>query len=137
MGRCRSQRVIGRFKQRADCIQRLFSSFTEYGHHVNGKLTLGEAIADSGGLKFSWESFVGKPSVSTDLAQRKLFFIAMGQTWCEKQKKDGALAALLTDQHPPTKYRVLGTLSQFAPFADTFSCPVGSRMNPASKCDLW
>jgi putative endopeptidase len=132
-----SQRVIGRFKERADCIQRLYSSFTEYGHHVNGKLTLGEAIADSGGLKFSWESFVGKTSVSPDLAQRKLFFIAMGQTWCEKQKKEGALAALLTDQHPPTKYRVLGTLSQFAPFAETFSCPAGSRMNPASKCDLW
>ena len=50
---------------------------------------------------------------------------------------EAAVVALLTDRHPATRYRVLGTLSQFKPFADTFSCPAGSRMNPPSKCDLW
>ncbi len=53
------------------------------------------------------------------------------------QKRSGAIAALLTDQHPPTKYRVLGTLSQFKPFAETWSCAANSRMNPSERCDLW
>ena len=44
---------------------------------------VGEAIADSGGLKFSWESFLlqHKP----EALDRKLFFLAQGQTWCQKQ----------------------------------------------------
>ena len=83
-----------------------------------------QAIADLGGVKFSWESFVAK--TKPDALERKLFFIAMGQTWCEKQKKAGELAALLTDEHPPTRFRVLGTLSQFKPFSDTFGCPAGA-----------
>ena len=53
-----SPAVVRKFKAHAQCISTLFSSFSEYGQHVNGKLTLGEAIADSGGLKFSWQSFV-------------------------------------------------------------------------------
>eukprot|EP00802_Teleaulax_amphioxeia_P007277 Tamp_07283.p1 GENE.Tamp_07283~~Tamp_07283.p1 ORF type:complete len:799 (+),score=165.87 Tamp_07283:72-2399(+) len=130
-----SSRVIAQFKAHAACIETLFSSFSEYGHHVNGKLTLGEAIADSGGLKMSWQSFLAKEK--PDLFNKKLFFIAMGQTWCEKQKKAGQLAALLTDQHPPTKFRVLGTLSQFEPFSQVFSCPAHTRMNPPTRCNLW
>mmetsp|Transcript_62050 Transcript_62050/g.146302 ORF Transcript_62050/g.146302 Transcript_62050/m.146302 type:complete len:742 (+) Transcript_62050:56-2281(+) len=130
-----SPEVVSKFKERAACIADLFSSYQLFGRHVNGKLTLGEAIADSGGLKFSWESFVAKHSPSPE--DRKLFFIAMGQTWCDKEKRVGARAALLTDQHPPAKFRVIGTLSQFPEFAETFQCPVGSAMNPEKRCHLW
>lgn len=54
-----------------------------------------------------------------------------------QEKKVGAKADLLSDQHPPAKYRVIGTLSQFPPFAEVFECPAGSKMNPEEKCHLW
>ena len=54
-----------------------------------------------------------------------------------QEKAVSAKADLLSDQHPPSKFRVIGTLSQFAPFAETFQCPKGSKMNPESKCHLW
>jgi len=92
--------VVSAFKERAGCISDLFSSYELYGTHVNGPLVLGEAIADSGGLKYAWQSFLKAHSPSP--VDRKLFFIAMGQTWCEKQSAKGALAAVLTDPVCPT-----------------------------------
>mmetsp|Transcript_38005 Transcript_38005/g.86576 ORF Transcript_38005/g.86576 Transcript_38005/m.86576 type:complete len:752 (-) Transcript_38005:59-2314(-) len=130
-----SPTVVAAFKERAKCISDLFSSYEMYGAHVNGKLTLGEAIADSGGLKYAWESFVKRHSPSE--SDKRLFFVAMGQTWCSKVDRKGARASILTDEHPPEKFRVIGTLSQFAPFGEAFSCPIGSAMNPVSKCHLW
>uniref|UniRef100_A0A7S0VEH4 Endothelin-converting enzyme 1 n=1 Tax=Hemiselmis tepida TaxID=464990 RepID=A0A7S0VEH4_9CRYP len=128
-------KVVKNFEERASCISGLFSSYSLDGRHVNGKLTLGEAIADSGGVKFSWEAFLARHDPTPE--EKRLFFIAMGQTWCQKEKAVSARADLLSDQHPPAKFRVIGTLSQFPPFSDTFRCPVGSPMNPPKRCHLW
>jgi len=128
-------KVVSNFEARAKCIKDLFSSYELDGRHVNGELTLGEAIADSGGLKFSWEAFLEHHHPSEE--EKRLFFIAMGQTWCQKEKPVSARADLLSDQHPPAKFRVIGTLSQFPPFADIFKCPAGSAMNPEKRCHLW
>ena len=127
--------VVNNFKTRAKCIEQLFSSYVVDGAHVNGKLTLGESIADSGGVKFAWEAFVTKHR--PDASAKRLFFVAMGQTWCEKAREKSARDSLLTDEHPPNKYRVIGTLSQFQPFADAYKCPVGAPMAPAERCHLW
>jgi predicted metalloendopeptidase len=70
-------------------------------------------------------------------SDKRLFFVAMGQTWCSKVARKGARESILTDEHPPEKFRVIGTLSQFAPFGEAFGCPAGAPMNPESKCHLW
>jgi putative endopeptidase len=127
--------TVAAFKERAKCIEDLFSSYELYGAHVNGKLTLGEAIADAGGVKYAWESFVKRHAPSE--SDKRLFFVAMGQTWCSKVARKGARESILTDEHPPEKFRVIGTLSQFAPFGEAFGCPAGAPMNPESKCHLW
>ena len=127
--------VVENYKVRAQCISDLMSSYEFWGGHVNGKLVLGESIADSGGLKFSWDAFVA--SQKPELKDKQTFFLALGQTWCSKERRKGARASLLTDPHPPNKFRVIGALSQFEPFAEAFSCPVGSPMNPEKKCSLW
>ena len=61
----------------------------------------------------------------------------MGQTWCEKAREKSAKESLLTDEHPPNKYRVIGTLSQFPPFAEVYKCKPGSPMAPKERCHLW
>mmetsp|Transcript_16149 Transcript_16149/g.37310 ORF Transcript_16149/g.37310 Transcript_16149/m.37310 type:complete len:768 (-) Transcript_16149:97-2400(-) len=127
--------VTKNFKERAKCIEDLMSSYEFWGGHVNGKLVLGESIADSGGLKFAWEAFVDEQK--PEVVDKRTFFLALGQTWCSKEQRKGARASLLTDPHPPNKIRVLGMLSQFQPFSDAFKCPVGSKMNPEKKCSLW
>jgi len=128
-------KVVSNFKARAQCISDLFSSYEMYGEHVNGKLTLGESIADSGGLKFAWEAFVKKHA--PDDSEKRLFFVAMGQTWCEKTREKSAKASILTDEHPPNKFRVIGTLSQFPPFAEAYQCKPGAPMAPVKRCHLW
>lgn len=59
------------------------------------------------------------------------------QIYCKTEIKKDALQTVLSDPHAPNKFRVLGTLSQFKPFAEAFHCPAGSPMAPLSRCELW
>lgn len=61
-----------------------------------------------------------------------LFF----QMWCTRNT-EMADVQLLSDVHTPSKYRVIGTLSNMEEFSETWNCPVGSPMNPTDKCVLW
>jgi len=104
-------------------------------------LTLGEDIADAGGLKFAYRAFLaaapeGKPRSDSE---KRLFFTSFAQTWCEVDRKKSALTSVLTDEHAPGKFRVIGGLTQFKPFAEAFQCPEGSPMAPEDKtrCHLW
>ena len=105
------------------------------GRHVNGGYTLGEDSADSGGLKFAYEAFVKKQARSEE--EKREFFASFAQTWCQVERKKSAVSGVLTDPHAPNKFRVIGGLSQFAPFAEAFQCPIGAPMAPAKRCELW
>eukprot|EP00960_Hanusia_phi_P072075 767698-Hanusia_phi.AAC.6 len=125
------------FKQRSSCISNLFSKFKVMDKNVNGKLTLGEDIADAGGIKFSYRAFLASKARSH--AEKRLFFTSFAQTWCEVDRKKSAISSVLTDAHAPGKFRVIGALTQFAPFAEVFQCPSGSPMAPKdeTRCQLW
>jgi predicted metalloendopeptidase len=127
--------TIANYEKRSTCIADLFSTYSIGERHVNGKYTLGEDIADSGGLKFSYHAFVGKEPRSA--LEKRIFFTSFAQTWCSVQRRKSAISSVLSDTHAPSKFRVLGGLSQFAPFADAFQCPVGAPMAPAKRCSLW
>jgi predicted metalloendopeptidase len=115
---------VAGFKERSQCIADVFSKFSVLDKRVNGKLTLGEDIADAGGLKFSYRAFMhAKPRSQAD---KRLFFTSFAQTWCEVDRKKSALSSVLTDVHAPGKFRVIGGLTQFKPFAEAFRklpCP--------------
>jgi len=130
-----AQTVKG-FKERSTCISGVFDKYKVLDKPVNGKLTLGEDIADAGGLKFSFRALTATPRTE---AEKRLFFTAFAQTWCEVDRKKSAVNSVLTDEHAPGKFRVLGALTQFKPFAETFKCPQGSPMAPkdGSRCHLW
>jgi len=125
---------IDSFAQKSQCIGDVFSKYSIDGRHVNGNYTLGEDIADSGGIKFSYQAFTAK---ARTMQEKRIFFTSFAQTWCSVERKKSAVSAVLTDTHAPSKFRVLGALSQYAPFQEAFSCPAGTPMAPEERCALW
>ncbi|XP_006022524.1 endothelin-converting enzyme-like 1 [Alligator sinensis] len=134
-----------KFLKKAQCIVDLYDNFTVYNQRVNGKHTLGENIADMGGLKlayYAYQKWVREHGPEHPLHRLKythdqLFFIAFAQNWCIKRRSQSIYLQVLTDKHAPEHYRVLGSVSQFEEFGRVFHCPKDSPMNPAHKCSVW
>ncbi|ORX79341.1 zincin [Anaeromyces robustus] len=113
--------------------------------HVNGYVSLGENIADNGGLSRGYEawklSLENNPKAKeinkklpglSQFTNDQLYFISFGQSWCRKSdiKKD---IDHLMNEHPPAKFRVIGTVANNEYFAKAFNCPIKSPMNPEDK----
>jgi len=142
------------FNKIQKCIGDQYSSYTvDDGKggvvHVNGNLTSGENIGDSGLIqsyrawqnRFSTTLAEGREYLLPGLnyTREQLFFIAFGQIWAQTIKPQAAVQRVRTDPHSPNKYRVEGTLSNIPEFASVFNCPSGSKLNPPNKdrCILW
>lgn len=67
----------------------------------------------------------------------QLFWWSAASVWCSKTRLEELRQQVVTDEHAPDKYRVLGAVSNMREFAKDFRCPKGSPMNPATKCDVW
>ncbi|KAK3730118.1 hypothetical protein QZH41_013745 [Actinostola sp. cb2023] len=140
-----TNKSIEGFQKKADCLIEQYSKFNYNGEHVNGKYTLGENIADNGGLKAAYSAYQNwvrenGPEKTLPVLKKtndQLFFIAYGQSWCASIRPEKAKIMLDVDPHSPNKFRVLGTLSNLKEFSDAFKCPVGSKMNPKDKCVIW
>ena len=140
-----SNATIARFNQQAQCIANQYDTFVLDGYHVNGNLTLGEDIADNGGIQLAFRAYQnyvaanGKelPLPGLGLTPDQLFFVSFGQVWCTHTRPAEAIRRLFTDPHAPPQYRVTGALQNSQDFAATFQCPAGSPMNPVSKCQVW
>ncbi|RXM29301.1 Endothelin-converting enzyme-like 1 [Acipenser ruthenus] len=134
-----------KFQKAAECIVRLYDNFTVYNQRVNGKLTLGENIADMGGLKLSYYAYQKwirehgpeQPLPGLKYTHEQLLFIAFAQNWCMKRRSQSTYLQLLTDKHAPEHYRVIGSVSQFDEFGRVFHCPRASPMHPIHKCSVW
>ncbi|KAI8875509.1 zincin, partial [Backusella circina FSU 941] len=141
------------FDAKAKCFIEQYSNFTvedEFGEeiHVNGRLTLGENLADNGGLGESYVAWKKKYDSNKEnkdvrlpgldnLSPEQLFFVNFGRIWCNKATKAQAKKGVLTDEHSPAKWRVNGAIQNSKYFAEVFNCPLGSLMNPVHKCELW
>jgi len=130
-----SEATVDHYTKRSSCFADLFSTYTIAGRKVNGKYTLGEDLADAGGLKFSYQAFLAKQPRS--VMEKRIFFTSFAQTWCSVQRRNSAVSSVLSDTHAPSKFRVLGGLSQHPGFAEAFQCPAGSPMAPEHRCSLW
>lgn len=133
------------YQKRVDCVIRQYSKFSPFpGYYVNGNLTQGENIADSGGLKTAHAAFMNtnfeiahKPSVVPGLTNEQLLFVGFGQSFCTKFTLEAAKQRLLTDSHAPTRFRVNGGCINTPSCGAAFKCPVGSPMNPPDRCEVW
>eukprot|EP00117_Sycon_ciliatum_P036316 scpid51129/ scgid27355/ Endothelin-converting enzyme 1 len=141
------QNVRKAFNNRTQCIARQYSDYTADGQRVDGNLTLGENIADHGGVRVAFHTYRAQSQVQQDttaplpglqhMTNDQLFFLSYAQFYCSNSLKQYEQALLLNDEHAPDRIRVLGTLSTSQPFVDAWKCGAGSRMNRANKCPLW
>ncbi|XP_011675430.2 endothelin-converting enzyme homolog [Strongylocentrotus purpuratus] len=137
--------TIQRFNRQTECMVDQYSEYDILGNKVNGRRTLGENIADNGGLKSAYHAYLewirehGEEQLlpALGLNHKQLFFLGFAQVWCSTSTPQAARLQLLTDEHTPPRYRVIGTLSNSEEFAEQFKCPVGSPMNPKDKCEVW
>ncbi|GFU09355.1 endothelin-converting enzyme homolog [Nephila pilipes] len=137
--------TIQNFQQRSKCFIDQYSNYEVQGMKLNGLLTLGENIADNGGLKASfhaYQNWIAKnhaelPLPGLNLSTNQLFFVAFAQTWCSVSTPENQRHDVLTNVHSPAKYRVIGTISNSVDFAREFKCPSKSTMNPEKKCEVW
>jgi predicted metalloendopeptidase len=136
-----------RFEERAACVDTLYSGYeVQPGVHLSGKLTLGENIADLGGIKAAHRGFlewaadngVDPHAPAMDgLTHEQLFFVSFGQIWCTKSTPQNDKLMALTDTHSHPQYRVNGPLANMREFGDAFACVEGSPMRPADICEVW
>jgi putative endopeptidase len=136
--------VAEAFTDRAACLVRQFDAYVAVGdQHVNGKLTLGENIADQGGLKLAYTAYRGTRESTTSTAQTgtftedQQFFISFAQSWCTKRRPDLERLLANIDPHSPPRNRVNGAVANLEAFARAFSCPAGSPMAPPTRCAVW
>ncbi|XP_055546148.1 endothelin-converting enzyme homolog isoform X1 [Wyeomyia smithii] len=143
-----NNKTIERFKKQTECFNKQYSTYKVNGKNLNGKQTMGENIADNGGLKAAFHAYIRSEKLSTsdtdtlplpglNMTHRQLFFVSFAQVWCSAVTDETTTLQIEKDPHSPPMYRVIGSLSNLREFADTFKCPLGSRMNPERKCEVW
>jgi putative endopeptidase len=130
------------FVEKTSCVEHEYGNFEALpGMKLNGKLTLGENLADQGGIKLSYTAWKTKhpetPASTRGPNDEQKFFIAFAQSWCQKEQEQYSRMRIVTDPHSPSRYRVNGVVSQFEPFAQTFGCKAGSAMAPTDRCSVW
>ncbi|KAF9376624.1 hypothetical protein CPB97_010686 [Podila verticillata] len=148
--------TLKEFKSKTQCFVDQYGKFTVKDpqgrdNQVNGKLTLGENLADNGGLKTAYEAWrtrfdsdpQGEKFKNHQLAgleqfsRDQLFYVAFARVWCSQRRPASAIEALRTDPHAPAKWRVNGVVQNSKHFAEVFKCAAGAPMNPETKCDMW
>eukprot|EP01126_Amoeba_proteus_P065838 TRINITY_DN9429_c0_g1_i3.p1 TRINITY_DN9429_c0_g1~~TRINITY_DN9429_c0_g1_i3.p1 ORF type:complete len:647 (-),score=134.51 TRINITY_DN9429_c0_g1_i3:2134-4074(-) len=137
------------FDKRTECLATFYNNsdyHLEYsgGQHIDGNLTLGENIADLGGVKFAylaWQEALaqGEEKFSESdieevfgMSSKKLFFLSFSQLWCDAYIP----REFSPDVHSPSPQRVY-SLANSPFFQEAWQCPVGSRFNPKEKCLGW
>ncbi|MBC7542896.1 MAG: M13 family metallopeptidase [Candidatus Sericytochromatia bacterium] len=117
--------------------------FVEKDIHVNGKLVVGESIADLGGLTLAYKalekSVVGKarPKPIDGFTPEQRFFLGYAQVWASNSRPEYTRTLINTDPHPPAQFRVNGPLSNLAFFAKAFGARAGDPMVRKEASLIW
>jgi endothelin-converting enzyme/putative endopeptidase len=138
--------VAARFEERAACVERQYSAYeVQPGLSVDGRLTLGENIADLGGLKQSyrayrkWVAENGAEPPIAGLTGEQLYFVAYAQAWCTIMTPEAEKVQVRSDPHSPARFRVNGPVRNLREFGEAFGCAPGAPLYPADDdiCVVW
>ena len=132
------------FKERTQQLVKLFNDFELRGNHINGELTLGENIADLGGLNIAWDAYQmteeaksGKSIDGFTPAQR--FFISYGTVWRNNIRDKALERRIKEDVHSPAEARVNRTLGSMPHFYEAFEIQPNNKMYiaPNERASIW
>jgi endothelin-converting enzyme/putative endopeptidase len=131
------------FDQKVACVKEQFDGYTAIEDvKLDGKLTLGENVADLGGLKLAhsamsdWYQAKGT-SPDHRYTPPQQFFLGYAQAWCTKMRPETARMRAATDSHAPPYWRVNGPLANLASFQEAFQCQANAAMVKPKRCDVW
>ncbi len=134
------------FDRRAACVVDQYDQYVAVDDvKLNGRLTLGENIADLGGLKLAFAAYqasrAGKPPEApvAGFTPEQAFFLGYAQSWCTVTRPEQARLRAVTDPHSPPVWRVNGPLSNLSEFQQAFACKAASPMvrEGAKRCEVW
>lgn len=133
-----------KFEEKTSCVTSQYSAYEALpGLKVKGELTLGENIADLGGIRLAFNAYrtsrkgAASTAVADGFTEDQQFFLAAGQAWCAKGRDEYMSMLVQTDPHSPPKFRVNGSVSSMSEFGQAFSCSEGAPMRPAKACSVW
>lgn len=134
-----------KFDARTKCVDEQYSSYIAVDDvHLNGKLTLGENVADLGGeiLAFlAWQSKVQGMNLQPvdGLTPEQRFFVGFAQWDCANERPDDLRQRAITDPHSPARYRINGVVVNMPEFGKAFACKAGQPMvRPSDQvCRVW
>jgi len=127
------------YNVRAELVAKQFDAYEPLpGLHLNGHLTLGENIADLGGLKIAWDAWklsqkgkAPQPQAGGRIegfTPEQRFFLGYAETWRTLSREEATRLRIVTDPHSPAKFRVNGPLSNLPEFYEAFGCKDGNSM---------
>ena len=135
---------LARFTDKGKCVADQYSLFEALPKkYIQGQLTVGENIADMGGVKMAFKAFralrkdAAKTYIADGFTEDQQFFLAVGQAWCARERPADIERRLTVDPHAPPKFRVYGALRNLPDFAEAFRCAPGTPMRPARTCTVW
>ena len=131
------------FTERAGCVADQYSQYDIIDNiKINGKLTLGEDLADLGG---TWLAYLAWKSATKDQDLQPIggftpdqrFFIGMAQWACGDERPESKRMNAILNEHSPDEYRINGVVSNMPEFGKAFACRVGQPMVHAHPCRVW
>lgn len=136
--------VTKAFDARTQCVVDYYAKYEPVpGMKQNGELTVGENIADMGGVKLAFAAYRAARSgaqvkqVADGFNEDQQFFLAVAQAWCTKSSEQLERMRITVDPHSSPRFRVIGALSSLPEFAEAFQCSDSSAMKPAHVCRVW
>jgi putative endopeptidase len=136
-----------RFQEAVRCVSDQYSSIEiEPGVKVDGDLTLGENIADLGGLKQAYDAYkawenrnglAAKEPAVPGLTNDQLLFVSFAQVWCTVASPEYLRQQVTTDPHSPGRIRAVAPPMNTPAFHRAFACEAGDAMVPARACTVW
>jgi putative endopeptidase len=136
------------FLERTECVKAQYSGYAAVADvKLNGALTLGENVADLGGLRLAHDAMrawqAQRDRRATGAGERydasQQFFLGFAQAWCAAARPEHARLRAATDPHAPAAWRVNGAVSNSEAFRSAFACGIDSKMvrSGAARCEVW
>jgi putative endopeptidase len=131
------------FEKRTQCVDDEYSGFTAVDDlKLNGKLTLGENVADNGGMRIAFMALVStlagkQPAPIDGLTAQQRFFLGWANVWCENDTDEYLRLGVKTDPHSPARARINGVVSNMPEFREAYHCKADAPSVSKNACRVW